>query len=106
MQSVSTLKASFGAFRHAHSFVTSSQPDGSASPMGIKQLKMQDGWSVTAGRAVIVYSAAETLAAVMLADMAIDVDMLLLPIEDVDDWPMTRATREEKMRRNFMAGDK
>jgi hypothetical protein len=79
--------------------------------MGIKQLKMQDGCPVTAGRAVIVYSAAETLAVAVLAEMAVDVDMLLplllpLPIEDVDDWPMTRAIREEKMRRNFMAGDK
>lgn len=78
MQPLSTSKTSLGAFKHAHSFVTSSQPDGSASPMGIRQLKMQEGCPVTAGRAVMVYSAAEAFGAAMF----VDVDMLLS--EDMD----------------------
>jgi hypothetical protein len=78
MQPLSTSKTSLGAFKHAHSFVTSSQPDGSASPMGIRQLKMQEGCPVTAGRAVMVYSAAEAFRVAMF----VDIDMLLS--EDVD----------------------
>ena len=69
--------------------------------MGIRQLKMHDGCPVTAGRAVMVYSAAEAL---KVDDVAMD--MTLLVIEDVDDWPMARAIRDEKMRRNFIAMDK
>ena len=46
--------------------------------MGIRQLKMQEGCPVTAGRAVMVYSAAEAFGAAMF----VDIDMLL--IEDVD----------------------
>ena len=78
MQPLSTSKTSLGAFKHAHSFVTSSQLDGSASPMGIRQLKMHEGCPVTAGRAVMVYSAAEAFGAAMF----VDIDMLL--IEDMD----------------------
>jgi len=78
MQPLSTSKTSLGAFKHAHSFVTSSQPDGSASPMGIRQLKMQEGCPVTAGRAVMVYSAAEAFRVAMF----VDIDVLLS--EDVD----------------------
>ena len=78
MQPLSTSKTSLGALKHAHSFVTSSQPDGSASPMGIRQLKMQEGCPVTAGRAVMVYSAVEAFGAAMF----VDIDMLL--IEDMD----------------------
>lgn len=52
----------------------------------------------------MVYSAAETLEA---DDVTADVMMLLLLlIEDVDDWPMARVIRDEKMRRHFMAVDK
>ena len=78
MQPLSTSKTSLGAFKHAHSFVTSSQPDGSASPMGIRQLKMQEGCPVTAGRAVMVYSAAEAFRVATF----VDIDVLLS--EDVD----------------------
>ena len=75
MQPVSTSSTSSGAIRHAHSFVTSSQPDGSARPMGIRQLYIQDGCDWTAGSAVMVYSAAEIFP---VALMAIDVGMLLI----------------------------
>src|SRR5271169_546323 len=96
MQLVITSNASAGALRHAQSFVTSSQPDGSASPMGIRQLKMQEGCPVTAGKAVMLYSAAEAFAVAVLAE--IDVSL------DVDDWAMPRAIRQEKMR-SFMVVD-
>jgi hypothetical protein len=102
MQLLSTSKASLGALRQAHSFVTSSQPDGSASPIGIRQLKIQEGCPVTAGRAVIVYSAAEALAAAMLAD----VDMLdMLASLDVEDWPIARARKDKKIRSFIVEGD-
>lgn len=94
-QSVSTSKTSLGAFRHAHSFVTSSQPDGSATPIGMRQLKTQEGCPVTAGRAVMLYSAAETFAVAVLAIEDVDVSL------DVDDWLIARETREERMR-SFM----
>jgi hypothetical protein len=57
--------ASIGADRQAQSFVTSSQPDESASPIGIRQLKTQLGWLVTAGRSVMLYSATELLTEVV-----------------------------------------
>jgi hypothetical protein len=101
MQPLSTSKTSPGALKHAHSFVTSSQPDGSASPIGIRQLKMQEGCPVTAGRAVMVYSAVEAFGAAMFVDIGVllieDMDISL----DVDDWPIARAIRERKMR-SFM----
>lgn len=96
--------ASLGALRHAHSFVTSSQPDGSANPMGMRQLKTQEGCPVTAGRAVMLYSAVEAFAVAMLAitDMLLieDMDMSL----DVDDWLIASATREERMRSFMVLG--
>ena len=52
--SVSASRTSAGALRQAQSFVTSSQPEGSASPMGIRQLKTQGAAVWRAGRAVIV----------------------------------------------------
>lgn len=91
--------ASLGALRHAHSFVTSSQPDGSANPMGMRQLKTQEGCPVTAGRAVMLYSAAEAFVVAVLDTLLIeDMDAPL----DVDDWLIASATREERMR-SFMA---
>ena len=52
--SVRKLRASAGADKQAQSSDTSSQPEGSASPMGMRQLKTQEGADWTAGRAVIV----------------------------------------------------
>ena len=60
-QLVRTSRALAGALRHAQPLVTSSQPEGSASPIGIRQLKMHDGADWTAGRAVMVYSEAVML---------------------------------------------
>jgi hypothetical protein len=98
MQPLSTSKTSLGALKQAHSFVTSSQPDGSANPIGIRQLKMQEGCPVTAGRVVIEYSAEDAFGAAMF----VDIDMLLIEDMDisldVDDWPIARATKGRKMR--------
>lgn len=44
-------RTSAGVERHAQSFVTSFQPDGSASPKGIKQLNMPAG--TVSGRALV-----------------------------------------------------
>jgi hypothetical protein len=94
-QPVSTSRTSAGALRHAQSFVTSSQPDGSASPMGIRQLKMHDGCDVTWGRAVMVYSGdKEDIAAAL--GVALDVELT--------NWAMARATRRERMKR-FIVGE-
>ena len=85
MQLLSTSKTSLGALRHAHSFVTSSQPDGSASPMGIRQLKIHEGCPVTAGSAVMLYSAVDAFANAILVDIGmpliVDMDIIL----DADD---------------------
>jgi hypothetical protein len=53
-QSVKKSRTSAGAERQAQFSVTSSQPEGSASPIGIRQLKTQEDADMTAGRAVIV----------------------------------------------------
>ena len=52
---MSTPRTSLGALRQAQFSVTSSQPEGSASPIGIRQLKTQGACDFTAGKAVIVY---------------------------------------------------
>jgi len=82
MQSVITDIASTGAFKHAHWFVTSTQLDGSARPMGMRQFHTQCDCDCTAGSAVMVYSAADTLAKDdgVAAGMAIDdtvIDVLM-----------------------------
>ena len=66
MQPVSTSKTSLGALRQAQSLDTSSQPDGSANPMGIRQLYTQDGCDMTAGRAVMLYAGEEDVAAALM----------------------------------------
>lgn len=53
-QPVRKSKTSFGALRQAQSLETSSQPDGSANPIGIIQLYTQEGCEMTAGSAVMV----------------------------------------------------
>ena len=53
-QSVRKSRTSAGAERHAQSSDTSSQPEGSASPIGMRQLKTHEGADWTAARAVIV----------------------------------------------------
>lgn len=75
MQSVRTSKTSLGALRQAQSLDTSSQPDGSAKPIGIRQLYTQDGCDKTAGSAVMLYAGEEAVAAAaalmaMLVDAA------------------------------------
>lgn len=94
---MSTSKTSAGALRHAQSFVTSSQPDGSASPMGIRQLKTQEGCDMTAGRAVMEYSGEEELAEALMAMVVVIAIPLAVPV-DVDDWAMARATWRENTR--------
>ena len=102
MQPVSTSRTSAGALRHAQSFVTSSQPEGSASPIGIKQLKMQGGCDIIAGRAVMVYSGEVEVDAIVLMDVSLietDIDL------DVDDWAITRDMRDRTRLKSFMVVD-
>jgi len=56
MQDSIAVMASGGAERHAQLLVTSSHPEGSARPIGIRQLKIQLGWDVIWGSAVMEYS--------------------------------------------------
>jgi len=94
---VRTSSASLGALRHAQSLVTLLQPDGSANPMGIMQLKMQEGCCMTAGSAVILYAGEEEEADAlmpMLVDAA-DIGMLLgIAVEVV--WAWARARRKRR----------
>ena len=66
-QSVRTSKTSLGALRQAQSLDTSSQPDGSANPIGIRQLYTQDGCDMTAGSAVMLYAGEEEVTAALMA---------------------------------------
>ena len=93
MQPVSTSRTSAGALRHAQSFVTSSQPDGSARPMGIRQLKTQEGCDVTCGRAVMLYSGEEEVGAEPDA----------VPDVELTDWAMARGARRKRTE-SFMLG--
>jgi hypothetical protein len=81
MQLVITSRASLGALKHAQSFVTSSQPDGSANPIGIRQLKTQGACDTTTGSAVMLYSKAELFAVVLIAVLVV---IVLLPCVDTD----------------------
>jgi hypothetical protein len=71
-QSVRKATASMGAERHAQLSVTSSQPEGSARPIGIRQLKTHEFCNTTAGRAVMVYGGE-------LSTEVLVVDMFMLP---------------------------
>jgi hypothetical protein len=102
MHPVSASRASAGALRHAQSFVTSSQPEGSASPMGIRQLKMQEGCDVTAGRTVMVYSGEiEVDTAVLMGMSLIEIDMEL----GVDDLAWARGMKSKRRLRSMTDGD-
>jgi hypothetical protein len=85
--SVRNSRTSAGAERHAQSSVTSSQPDESASPMGIRQLKTQEGADWTAGRAVMVYSG------------EVDVSTVL----EVEDCATASPTSVRRLRKFMMA---
>ena len=75
-QSVRKAAASTGAERQAQFSVTSSQPEGSARPMGIRQLKTHEFCDLTAGRAVMVYGGE-------LSTEVLGVDTLVLPVDTV-----------------------
>jgi len=98
MQPVSTSSTSAGALRQAHSLVTSSQPLGSARPMGMRQFQTQAGWAITLGSAVMVYGAVETLGAIGVG--AVIETMLLMDMDMVVvlDWAIVRAVRAERVR--------
>jgi hypothetical protein len=87
-QSVISPMAPAGALRQAQSLVTSSQPEASASPIGMRQLATQAGRAVTAGKAVMLNSAAELFIELVGAE-AMD-DML---------WDMVRPTAVERKTR-------
>ena len=73
-QSVRKPAASMGAERQAQLSVTSSQPVGSARPMGIRQLKTHGFCDTTAGRAVMEYGGE-------LSTEVLDVDMFMPAID-------------------------
>ena len=98
MQSLITDMASTGAFRQAHWFVTSSQFDGSARPIGMRQFHTQCACDTTAGSAVMVYSAADTLATgdgvvvgMMIDDPVIGV---LMAVRDAARAPLSTDARK------------
>lgn len=92
-QSVRKATASTGADRQAQFSVTLSQPEESARPIGMRQLKTHEFCDTTAGRAVMVYGG-ELSTEVLVADMfmppidtPIAMDMLF---ELVDEAAWTR----------------
>ncbi len=91
-QEVSASSAPLGALRQAQSLVTSSQPDGLANPIGIMQLKTQDGWLMTAGSAVMLYSGEEADALIpILVEAGVATRVLGMAVEGV--WAQARASR-------------
>lgn len=88
-----TSRTSAGALKHAQSLVTSSQPDGSARPMGIRQLKMHEGCDMTCGRAVMLYSGDEEVE----AEPAV-----VLDVELTGDWAVDRATRRKRVKSSIV----
>jgi hypothetical protein len=96
-QPVKKSRTSAGAERQAQFSVTSSQPEESASPIGIMQLKRHEGADCTAGRAVMLYSGELST----LVDIAADIAML----EDDEEVVLAERTRDvvkERMARSFM----
>jgi len=73
MQPVMKSIALAGAERQAQLFVTLSQPTGSLSAPGKRQLKTQAGAETTAGRAVIEYSGESSVEVAIDPDMVIEV---------------------------------
>jgi hypothetical protein len=80
-ESFRTSRTSAGAERHAQFSVTPSPPDGFASPIGIRQLKMQESADATAGRAVTDYGGEVSDDDEALVDMSI---VLIFPDKDVE----------------------
>jgi hypothetical protein len=72
MQPVMKSIALEGAERQAQLLVTLSQPTGSLSAPGKRQLKTQAGAETTAGRAVIEYSGESSVVVVAAADSDTD----------------------------------
>ena len=95
-QPVKTSSTSTGAERHAQSSVTSSHPEGSARPIGMRQLKMQDGCDDTAGNAVIVYSGEVEVDAAALMDISI--------VLEVEDWAADSVTKRNSARKYTIRG--
>lgn len=89
-QSVRKPAASMGAERQAQFSVTSSQPVGSARPIGMRQLKTHEFCDTTAGRAVMEYGG-ELSTEVLDADMFVPIDTplvvdVLFELEDEAAW--------------------
>lgn len=97
-QSLKKSRTSAGAERQAQFSVTLSQPEESASPIGIMQLKRHGGADCTAGRAVMLYSGELST----LVDIAADIAML--EDEEVEAVLEERArdVMSERMVRSFM----
>ena len=95
MQLVRKSIASAGAERQAQFSVTSSQPEGSARPMGTMQLKRQLGAEATTGRAVMEYGGELSVEVVIAAEPVIDMDIDIdIDIEsEVDDAARARQLR-------------
>jgi hypothetical protein len=105
-QSVRKAAASIGADRQAQSLVTSSQPDESARPIGMRQLKMQLGWLETAGRSVILYSATKLLTeVVMLIIMVIDALDGTVDGGDVVDEVASTNSESKKSTKSFIVAN-
>ena len=101
-QLVRTSKTSLGALRQAQSLETSSQPEGSANPIGIRQLYTHDGWEMTAGNAVMLYSGEEEVAAALTA-VLVDAARIgrLFGAAVGDVWARVRANRNKRYRKSM-----
>jgi hypothetical protein len=111
LQTVSTQPVrksitSAGAERQAQFSVTSSQPEGSARPMGIMQLKRQLGAEATIGSAVIEYGGELSVEVVAAADSVIDRDVNPDVDAEVDDAASARElSLRRKNARSFIVGE-
>jgi hypothetical protein len=96
---VKKSRTSAGAERQAQFSVTSSQPEESASPIGMRQLNRHEGADCTAGRAVMLYSGELSTP----VDVAADISML----EGDDELVLAERTKgvvRERMARSLMIG--